>query len=97
MPTKSSRTAFFVAWGSPLWPSSSAPQRSSFNFRDHTQSFRVPAIELSIGVALLAFTLLAESPGRSQRLFLGLRNALIGLFCVAVLLVFLYGLVGPLR
>jgi hypothetical protein len=97
MPTKSSRTAFFVAIGFAGLAIAIGSGAIFFQYRDHTQSFRVPAIELSIGVALMAFTLLAESPGRSQRLFLGLRNALIGFFCLAVLLVFLYGLAGPLR
>jgi hypothetical protein len=97
MPTKSSRTAFFVAMGFAALAIVIGAAAIFFQFRDHTHSFRVPAIELSIGVALMAFTLFAESPGRSQRLFLALRNALIGFFCAAVLLVFLYGLVGPLR
>jgi hypothetical protein len=63
--------------------------------RDHTNHFLGPGVMLSIGIALLAITILAEKPGRARRIIVGLRNSFIGLFAVAVVLVLLLAFIGP--
>jgi hypothetical protein len=64
-------------------------------FRDHTNQFLGPAVMLSVGIALLVITVLAENPGRAHRIVVGLRNSLIALFAVAVVLVLLLAFIGP--
>jgi len=70
MPPKSSRTAFFAAIGFAALAIVVGAAAIFFQYSDHARSFRVPAIELSISIVLMVCTLLAESPGRSQKLFL---------------------------
>jgi len=66
-----------------------------FEFRDHTNHFVGPAIELSVGITLIALALLAETHGRGHRIVVGLRNSLIALLAVAVVLVLLFIFIRP--
>jgi hypothetical protein len=60
-------------------------------------SFVPPVIALLVGIVLLVLAFRGETPGRSHRVVICLRNSLIVLLAVTVVLVLLLILIGPLH
>ena len=65
--------------------------------RDHTNHFLGPAIEASLGIALLTLAVTAESSGRARKIAVVVRNSLIVLFAVIIVLIFVLMAIGPLH